>query len=125
MYDHFVITLDSTPISELTLDYVITHLLNEEARELANTPTKSNTPRNAGVAALATSSSEKPGSHTGYRPARSLANITCFRCGQKGHYQANCPIPPPSLQVPPSPQLPSQTPPSTNITILDEICESW
>src|ERR1700730_6090022 len=77
-YDHFVITLDSTHTSELTLDYVVTRLLNEEAHQLVNTPTKWNTPCDPGVAALATSSSKKPGSHTSYCPACNLANITCF-----------------------------------------------
>jgi hypothetical protein len=30
-YENFVITLDSTPTSQLTLDYIISCLLNEEA----------------------------------------------------------------------------------------------
>lgn len=33
-YDNFVVTLDSTPAHELTLNYVIAHLINEESRAI-------------------------------------------------------------------------------------------
>jgi gag-polypeptide of LTR copia-type len=33
-YENFVITLDVTPDEQLTLDLIITHLLNEESRQL-------------------------------------------------------------------------------------------
>lgn len=36
-YDNFVITLDSTPPTQLTLDYVVSRLLNEESRQTVDT----------------------------------------------------------------------------------------
>jgi hypothetical protein len=74
-YDNFIITLDSTPPADLTLDYVITRLLNEEARQSS---TKIVTPSND--VAFATFS--KP---------RDLSEITCFNCRKKGHFQSVCP----------------------------------
>jgi hypothetical protein len=40
-YENFVVSLDSTPPSELTLEYVVTRLLNEEACQLGNSLSKS------------------------------------------------------------------------------------
>jgi gag-polypeptide of LTR copia-type/Domain of unknown function (DUF4219)/Zinc knuckle len=76
-YDNFVVTLDSTPPSQLTLNYVITRLLNEETRQNGDT-----SPDN--VTLSATSARRKP---------RDISQITCFNCAQKGHYQSNCPKP--------------------------------
>jgi hypothetical protein len=37
-YDAVIINFDSTPADQLTLDHVITHLLNEETQQAAQAP---------------------------------------------------------------------------------------
>ena len=77
-YEHLVLALDSTPSEVFNLDYVIRRLRTEETRQLAESK-----PPDALDTALAV---------TRDRPKRSgSAHITCFKCGNKGHYQANCP----------------------------------
>jgi len=74
-YDNFVITLDSMPTAQLTLDYVITRLLNEEARQATTTATASERTDVAFAAAAR---------------RRDISQITCWNCGKKGHFQSNC-----------------------------------
>ena len=74
-YDNFVVALDSAP-SDLTLDYVITRLLNEESRQLNG---------EASYAESALAARYKPG-----EVKTVLSHITCWKCGKKGHYQSNC-----------------------------------
>ena len=78
-YDNFVITLDSTPPLQLTLNYVITRLLNEESQQLAD-PDR--------LSALTAATSYKPKG-----AKRDMSQITCWNCGKKGHFQLNCPDP--------------------------------
>ena len=75
-YENFVITLDSTPTSQLTLDYVISRLLNEEARQAATSRSELEHPEAALAAAC--------------RPKRDVSQITCWNCGKLGHYQSSC-----------------------------------
>jgi hypothetical protein len=92
-YDTFVISLDSTDPATLTLNFVITHLLNEQSRQSVGDPScMSPALRDPGLAAV-TLSSEKPGSRTGFRQnsSNNLAHIMCYKCSLKGHFQANCP----------------------------------
>ena len=100
-FDTFVISLD-TDTTPLTLNHVITRLLNEESQQTVDTrPVHEHDPSLAAT----TFSSEKPGSHTGGRcqnTGHSLAHITCYKCGQKGHFQANCPNHSASLSQPSS-----------------------
>jgi gag-polypeptide of LTR copia-type len=79
-YDSFLISLDATSDSEFTLDNVIARLANEYQRHhMYGTPRQpSNNPDPTDEAMTVT-------------PRRSLAHITCFSCGAKGHYQLNCP----------------------------------
>lgn len=86
-YESFTVSLDATSPSELTLDYTIVRLINEYERQVqAAEPTtkKTHAPNDPGVAA-AIMRTELP------RARRPIEQITCFKCGQKGHYQANCP----------------------------------
>jgi gag-polypeptide of LTR copia-type len=77
-YDNFILRLDSTPSDIFSLNYVIGHLRTEETRLHGDVTCHPNDQ------ALAITSQDRP-KRTG------LAHITCFGCGQKGHYQANCP----------------------------------
>ena len=72
-FDNFVVTLDATAASDLTLDYVIARLLNEEAHQGVIR-------QSAADSALAATSTR-----------HNLQNITCFLCQKKGHYQSHCP----------------------------------
>jgi hypothetical protein len=86
---------ESTTGSVLTLNYVVTRLLNAESR--INAAPHLNT---ESIAAAATMSSERPGtrkSHAG--ELNHLSRITCFGCGQKGHYFINCPAIPRQLPL--------------------------
>jgi hypothetical protein len=78
-YEHFVISLDATPSAQLTLDYVITRLLNEETRQIGTTAEKRSD--EAFAAAAQTYPNKR---------RRDLSQITCFNCGKKGHFQSNC-----------------------------------
>lgn len=76
-YDNFVVSLDSTPPADLSLEYVITRLLNEEARQLGLIPVAETLEhRNVAFAASV---------------KRNLAFITCFNCQKKGHFANDCP----------------------------------
>ncbi len=90
-YDTFTVALDSTPADQLTLDSVITRLLNEESRaEHARPADDVDEKPSIETAAYVSRAkrSDRPQSRTG---APNLSHITCFNCGKKGHYQANCP----------------------------------
>jgi hypothetical protein len=88
-YDNFVITLDATPSDQLTLDYVVTRLLNEESRQIG-TATLNEESRQVDTTAPQETSLAAYARHTG---KRDLSQITCFKCGKKGHFQTNCPDP--------------------------------
>ena len=72
-FNNFIVTLNATATSDLTLDYIIAHLLNEEACQGV-------IHQSAADSALAATS-----------PRHNLQNITCFLCQKKGHYQSHCP----------------------------------
>lgn len=79
-YDSFLISLDATSDDEYKPDLVISRLVNEYQRQHSFThvpkPTTNSLDVDEAMAVTAARSN--------------LAHITCFRCGNKGHYQANC-----------------------------------
>ncbi len=74
-YDNLVVNLDGTPPQDLTVDYVIKRLVNEESRQ-----SQSSSSVDSAIAGVARARIRVP-----------LSQITCFRCSQKGHYQSDCP----------------------------------
>lgn len=77
-YESFIISLDAVSPDSLTLDSVVSRLLNEEARQTISTIDSS-------TSALAATRFKTP-----------IAQITCFKCQKKGHYQTHCPDADPS-----------------------------
>jgi gag-polypeptide of LTR copia-type/Zinc knuckle len=74
-----IITLDNILTAELTLVNIITHLLNEEVPQVAESAAK-----NARHHALAIAKK---------KPLRPIEEIMCYNCNGKGHYQVDCPLP--------------------------------
>ena len=91
-YEHLVRALDSTPSEAFNLDYVIGRLRTEETRQL----TESGSPATTDQALAVTRD----------RPPRRIgsAHITCYGCGNKGHYQSNCPTNPTPHAAPYKPE---------------------
>lgn len=81
-YEHLVLTLNSTPSEVFNLDYIIGCLRTEKACQCPESESSA-------------TDSDHALSITHVRPKRPLTHITCFGCGNKGHYQANCPTNPP------------------------------
>lgn len=84
-YDAIIISFDGMDPEKLTVDAVITRLLNEETRQSGGrTHTSTPTHHNHSVdddSALAVM-------HTSRHP---LSEITCFFCTKKGHFRSDCP----------------------------------
>ena len=87
-YDNFLVSLDTLPDSEYTLTIIISRLNNEYQRQHMYfstprvQPTLPISDQNEALAVVASPSSPM---------SSRLIHITCFLCGNKGHYQANCP----------------------------------
>jgi hypothetical protein len=75
-YKNFIIALDTTNPENLTITYVITHILNDEAQQ-------------AGLATSMTTNIENAMFAT-HSEKHSLAFITYYNFGKKGHYQSSC-----------------------------------
>lgn len=83
VYENLLVSLDATPTDDLTLEYVIRRLVNEDSRQA-----QSSLPSSSSPAAYAATRF-----HTAPRGKIPLSEITCFNCGNKGHYQQKCPHP--------------------------------
>lgn len=77
-YSQVIVSLDSTPEHELSLEHVIKRLVNEEARVAASLPPPRAPPDDVALAAIT-------------KPRTPIERITCFKCAKKGHYQRDCP----------------------------------
>lgn len=77
-YENFVVSLDATDPDLLDSEHVITRLLNEEARQINTNTSRESSTKDA--AFLASNQKRTP-----------IAEITCFKCAKKGHYQSQCP----------------------------------
>ena len=104
-YKNLVLALDSTPSDLFSVNYVIGHLRTEESCQCT---------------AVA---SEFGGTDSLDQVLATMlkwtgtAHITCFSCGQKGHYQANCLTAP----VPPQTATPTRPVSSANtVTVTNE-----
>lgn len=88
-YDQLVVSLDSIPTDDLTLDLVIRRLVNEESRQAQSSLSLSSS------ALHARPSSSSTATRRGAQPRGRvpLSEITCYNCGLKGHYQQQCTAP--------------------------------
>jgi len=80
-YTPIVISFDALEASKLTLDFVITRLLNEEGRQA----TPSFTPVDASV------KTEDSDANTALSASKFRSDVQCFYCLLKGHYSSVCP----------------------------------
>lgn len=80
-YSSVIINFDATPPELLTLNHVITRLLNEETRQAADAPEMKEEPPDQALAV------------TSGQPRRAVAtsDVTCYFCDAKGHYKSECP----------------------------------
>ena len=85
-YDAVIINFDSTPADQLTLNNVITRLLNEELRQTSQIPPAEK--QHVDEALAVTRSGTRRARSTGTPVA---TDVTCFFCDGKGHYKSECP----------------------------------
>jgi hypothetical protein len=72
-YSTIIISLD-THHDRTNFDFVVQHCMNEEARQAAHSSTH-----------------PKAFHADATRTKRNKADITCYNCGEKGHYRNECP----------------------------------
>ncbi|PBK96259.1 hypothetical protein ARMGADRAFT_868429, partial [Armillaria gallica] len=80
-YDTVIIHFDATPPDQLTIDHIITRLLNDETRQSMN---RHHSTQNAATTEEALSVTQR-------RLRPDASEIVCFFCDQKGHYKDACP----------------------------------
>ena len=104
-YKNLVLVLDSTPSDLFSIDYVIGHVRTEESCQC--TAVASDFGGTDSLDQVLATMLKQTGT----------AHITCFSCGQKGHYQANC------LTAPMLPQTATPTRPvgsANTVTVTDK-----
>lgn len=80
-FDNLIMSFDDTPSADLTLDYVVTRLLNEETRQKSRNNLRTQTETTADDTGVALT----------VKPVTPVDQITCFFCDAKGHYKSDCP----------------------------------
>ena len=78
LYSTLIVALDSILADDLTLDIVITHLLNEEVCQVQAAKLENEQMEGA----LATIAKKKK---------TPIGEITCYNCDGNGYYQTDCP----------------------------------
>ncbi|KAG1847168.1 hypothetical protein DFJ58DRAFT_663466 [Suillus subalutaceus] len=78
-YEPVVVALDAVDSAKLTLDVAIARLLNEEERHISQQL----------MAEYRSSATAPEGMESAAYAART-PNVTCFDCGNKGHYVKDC-----------------------------------
>lgn len=92
-YSSFIVSLDATPVDQLSVESTITRLLNEEFRQMSNLP-------GLGMAYASRQKSTWHGSNSKTRSDagsscgdRKPRSSRCYNCGGKGHMARQCPSP--------------------------------
>ena len=80
-YETVIISLDAVTSTELTLNFVITHLLNEESHQNLACPIIKLESEEVKVESEAMVAVKKTGT-----------NVICFYCGGTGHFAASCEV---------------------------------
>jgi hypothetical protein len=75
-YGAVIINFDATPPNLLTVEHVITRLLNEETRQESDSTSPTAADIDEAMAVIA---------------RRDVADTTCFFCDKKGHFKSECP----------------------------------
>jgi len=78
-YAAVIINFDATPPEQLTVNHVITRLLNEETRQSSDPTSHSSSDNTVDEAAAAVATRRDP------------TDMACFFCDKKGHFKSNCP----------------------------------
>ncbi|KAF7341478.1 CCHC-type domain-containing protein [Mycena venus] len=83
-YEAVIVNFDATPPSQLTVEHVISRLLNEETRQqsLVEPASADANPNNVAYAAA---TRRRTGQVT------AAPDTTCFFCDKKGHFKSDCP----------------------------------
>ena len=92
-YNNFLVSLDTLPNSEYTLTIIISRLNNEYQCQhmYFSTPHFQSTTLPT-FNPIAWSPTDEALTVVPSLMTSRLTNITCFFCGNKGHYQVNCPV---------------------------------
>lgn len=86
-YTPVIISFDAIETDKLTVDFVITRLLNEEARQASSSIVKKEDDENTQAAMRA----EKL-NRFAEKLNKAAASVQCFYCLELGHFSSSCPI---------------------------------